>query len=173
MPSWRTWSFLQINISPEKPWKNKKLHLHPKKVFFKMFFRSLKFRFPHPCRKRLQTSGISSFKISKQSQNYFFSWKKPFVPKCFPRNMDCCFDKPAKIVLLRNRNFSILAQNHTNLVCDKFFCSNCSSVHVECLPGSSRFHLKCLWIRSCQFDTTSGYFCQESGTHPLNVGKRI
>ena len=94
--------FLQINVSPEKPWKNKKLHLHPKEVFFKMFLRSLKFRFPHPCRKRLPTSGISSFKFSKKSQ-LFFSEKNRFVSKCFSRNMDCCFDKSFKIVSQRNR----------------------------------------------------------------------
>ena len=87
--------------------------------------------------------------------------------------MECCFNKPAKIVSPRNRNFSLLAQKAKNLVCDNFFCSKCSSVHVECLPGSSRFYLKCLWTRSCQFDTPSGYFCLQSGTLPLIVGKTI
>ena len=70
--------FLRINVSPENLWKNLKLYLYPTNYFFKMFFRSLNLRFSHPCRKRLPTSGICSFKISKQSQNYFF-WKKLFV----------------------------------------------------------------------------------------------
>ena len=113
MPSWRTWSFLANQCFLGKTMEKYKIVASSEEVFFKMFFRSLKFRFPLPSWKRLPTSGISPFKISKQSQNYFV-WTKLFVSKCFSGNMECCFDKSAKIVSPRNRNFSLLFQKAEN-----------------------------------------------------------
>ena len=144
-----------------------------RKFFSKCSSGHLKFGFHTLVENVCQHPDFLLSKSAYRVKNVFFFWKKPFVSKCFSRNMDCCFDKSFKIVSQRNRNFSPLAQKPKKLVCDKFFCAKCSPVHVECLPGSSRFHLKCLWTCSCQFDTTSGYFCQQSGTLPLNVGKRI
>ena len=165
--------FLQINVSSEKPWEKNRIVSSSEEFFLEKFYWSRRFQFWHPCRKHLPTFGISSFKISKQSQNYFF-WKKRFVSECFSGHMECCFDKSAGIVSPRNRHkFPVCPKGKKICFKETNFCSKCSSVHLECLPGSSKVYLKCLWTRRFQFDTTIGYFCQDSGTLPLDVGKMI
>ena len=108
----------------------------------------------------------------KESKLFFFE-ENLWSQNVFLETWTAVLTNLLKLFRQETPTFPSVPERQKSLVCDKFFCSKCSSVHVECLPGSSRFHLKCLWTRSCQFDTTSWYFSQESGTLPLKVGKRI
>ena len=139
-----------------------------------MFYWSRTFQFLHPCRKHLPTSGTSLFRISKQSQNNVFFAKKTSCLKVFFWTHGKLFWKICwKSFAKKSAIFPSLPERQEFLVCDKLFCSKSSTVHVESLPSSFKLYSKWLWTRRFQFDTTGGYFCQDSGTLPLKVEKRF
>ena len=148
MPSWRNWSFTANRNFLGKTKEINKIVSSFKDFFLKKFYWSRRFQFWHPCRKQLPTSGTSLFRISKQSQNYIFFRKKPFVSKCFPGQMECCFDKSAKKCFDKKTAFPCsLPKGQKVLVSAGISSSKGSAGHVECLFEEPGIFCKSLFPR--------------------------
>ena len=148
------------------------MHLQPKEFFSKCSSGHLNFGFHTLVENVRQRQEFLHSKSANRVKTIFF--EKTFLSQgVFQDTWTAVLTNLLKLFRQESATFPSLPRRQKNLVCAKIFGSKCSSVHVECLPGSSRFHLKCLWTRSCQFDTPSGFFCLESGTFPLIVGKTI
>ena len=171
MPFWWTWSFLANQCFLGKTMEKYIIVPSSGEFFRKKFYWSRRFQFWHPSRKHLPRSGISSFKFSKQSQNFF--GRNFLSQSVFLDTWNAVLTNLQKLFRQKTATFPSLPERQKSLVCDNFFGSKCSSAHVECLPSSFKFYLKWLWTRRFQFDATGGYFCQGFGTLPLNVEKRF
>ena len=152
--------------------KRKNCIFKPRKIFSKCSSGHLNFGFHTLVENVRQRTEFLHSKSANRVKTIFF--ERTFLSQSvFLDTWNAVLTNLLKLFRQETATFPSVPKRQKSLVCDKFFCSKCSSVHVECLPGSSRFYLKCLWTSSCQFDTTSWYFSQESGTLPLKDGKRI
>ena len=106
MPYWRTLSFfLQIRLSSERPSKDIRLYLPPNKLLPKSSSGHVDFVFDTLVENFCHKSGISSFKIRKECQTYFFG-KKPFVSKFFSaEHMECGVNNSAKSISPTKHHF--------------------------------------------------------------------
>ena len=98
------WVFLQIRFSSEKPSKDIKLYLPPNKVLPKSSSGHVDFVFDTLVENFCHKSGISSLKIRKECQTYFFWGKKPVCLKdffwtygmrCWQLRQKCSAKKPS------------------------------------------------------------------------------
>ena len=117
---WQNWIFLANHCFLGKTMKIYEIYIHPKNFFFKMFFRSLKVRFPHPRRKRLPTSGFSSFKISIQCQKGFFSEKNLLSQNVFLETWTAVLTNLLKLIRRETLTFPSLPKRRKTLFVTKF-----------------------------------------------------
>ena len=133
--------FLQIRVSSEKPWQNIKLYLLPNKFWSNFSSGHMDFVFDTIVENFCHKSGISSLKIRKDCQTYFFSEKNHFVSNPFSGLMECGVNNSAKNLWPTNQHFFA----HCPYVkifdyCQIFSHEMLDSAgHVECLPRSSSF----------------------------------
>ena len=88
--------FLQIRVSSGKPSQNIKLYLLPKKILSILSSGHMDFVFDTFVENFCLKSGISSLKIRKDSQTFFFGEINLFVSKLFSGHMECGVDNSAK-----------------------------------------------------------------------------
>ena len=104
------WVFLQIRFSWEKPSKDIKLYLPPNNVLPKSSSGHVDFVFDTLVESICRKSGISSFKIRKECQTYFF-WKKNLLSQSFSllNIWNAVLTTPLKTFRQRNILFSLIA----------------------------------------------------------------
>ena len=137
----KPWVFMQISFSSEKPSKDIKLYLPPNNVLPKsssghvdIFFDTLVENFCHK-------SGISSFKIRKESQTYFLEKTLLSLSFSLLNIWNVLLTTLLKTFRQQNINFSLIAHKSKSFGDCQIFSPEMlgSAGHVECLPGSSSF----------------------------------
>ena len=103
MHSWQNWSFVASQFFPRRTIRGYKIVPSTKETFFKKSCCSRRFQFWDPCRKVLPKTGICSFQISKQSQNYVFFRKKTFWLKVFLWTHGMQFWRICRLCFTRNQ----------------------------------------------------------------------
>ena len=99
------WVFLQIRLSSEQPSKDIRFYFPPNNVLPKSSSGHVDFVFDTLVENFCHKSGISSFKIRKECQTYFFG-KKPFVSKFFSaQHMECGVNNSAKTISPTKHHF--------------------------------------------------------------------
>ena len=150
--------FLQSKYSSEGPRKYIKLYLLPKNFFSKSFTGHADFSFDTPVETFRRKSGISSFKISKQSQNFAFFRKKNVLSQSVSLDTwDAVSTNLPKLFRQETGTFFFLAQKAKNfglwqnVLLEVFLCTRRMRSWFALY-----FFLKCLWTGRFKFDTTSG-----------------
>ena len=143
MPSWRNWSFTANQNFLGRTKEIYKIVFPSKEFFLKKFYWSRRFQFWQSCRKHLQTSGTSLFRISKQSQIYVFFRKKTFCLKVFPWTDGMLFWQICLKCFAKKTAFPYsLPKGRKILVSAESSSSKCSAGHVECLLRNLEFSCK-------------------------------
>ena len=136
------WVFLQIRFSSEQPSKDIRLYFPPNKVLPKSSSGHVHFVFDTLVENFCHKSGISSFKIRKECQTYFF-WKKTLLSQSFSllNIWNAVLTTPLKTFRQQNIIFSLIAHKSKTFGDCQIFSHEMldSAGHVECLPGSSSF----------------------------------
>ena len=145
MPYWRTLSSSQIRFTSEKPSKDIKLYLPPNKVLPKSSSGHVDFVFDTLVENFCHKSGISSFKIRKECQTYFF-WKKTLLSQSFSllNIWNAVLTTPLKTFRQQNIIFSLIAHKSKSFgYCQTFSPEVLGSAgHLKCLPGLSSFSIE-------------------------------
>ena len=71
---------------------------------------------------------------------FFFSKENFLSQSVFLDTWNAFLTNLLKVFRQETGNFALLPRKAKKLVCDKFFCSKCFSVHVECLPSSFKLY---------------------------------
>ena len=119
--------FLQIRVSSGKPPQNIKLYLLPKNFSSKFSSGHMDFVFDTHVENFCLQSGISSFKIRKDSQTYFLG-KRTRLSQSFSLDMwNAVLTTPLKMFRKETSNFSLTAHKSKRSGFCQYFPSKCSA----------------------------------------------
>ena len=118
--------FLQIRVSSEKPTQNIKLYFLPKKFWSNLSSGHMDFVFDTIVENFCHKSWISSFKIRKECQTYFF-WKKTLFSRSFSllNIWNAVLRTPLKTFRQQNTVFSLIAHKSKRFGDCQIFPPNC------------------------------------------------
>ena len=119
--------FLQTRISSETSAKDKLLHLLPKKVLPKSSSGHVDFVLNTLVENVCHKSGISSLKIRKECQTYFFGEKTRLSESISLDIWNAVMTTPLKMFRQETRNFLLIAQKSKRSGFCQIFPSKCSA----------------------------------------------